>query len=81
MRTLCSARSPAGVPASGAIVFSSLFVLLSLGVCGILGLHAYVHRDDSIRRDAPPQVILAAPSESAVDNTGNAGNAENAENH
>ena len=53
---------PPGVPASGPIVFSSLFVLLSLGVAGFLGLHAYVHRNDAIHPDDSPPLIVAAPS-------------------
>ena len=37
-----------GVQASGAIVVSSLSVLLGLGAVGLMGLHAYVHRYDSV---------------------------------
>jgi hypothetical protein len=54
---------PPGVPASGAIVFSSLFVLFGLGVGGFVGLHAYVHRNDSARRNEDPTLLpVATPS-------------------
>jgi|HubBroStandDraft_1064217.scaffolds.fasta_scaffold01382_7 hypothetical protein len=54
-----------GVPASGAIVFSSLFVLLGLGAGGFLGLHAYVHRNDAAHHDDAPHLVIAAPSGAA----------------
>jgi hypothetical protein len=53
---------PPGIPASGPILFPSLFLLLGLGVVGFLGAHAYVHRDDSIHADGTPPVSVAAPS-------------------
>jgi hypothetical protein len=55
----------AGVPASGAIVFSSLFVFLGLGAGGFIGLHAYVHRNDSAHHDDAPHLLIAAPSRPA----------------
>jgi hypothetical protein len=51
---------PQGTQASGAIVFASLFILLGLGVGGLLGLHAYVHRSD------PPVSLVEIPSGSTV---------------
>src|SRR5580658_4968611 len=52
-----------GIQASGAIVFASIFMLLGLGVGGLLGLHAYVHRS------APPAKPVAAVSAVAVSRT------------
>jgi hypothetical protein len=51
-----------GVPASGTIVFTSLFLLLGLGAGGLIGLHAYVHRNDSPHYDDAPRLVIAAPS-------------------
>jgi hypothetical protein len=70
MTTFGSARSsasqpdyrPSGIPASGSIVFSSLFVLAGLGFIGFLGLHAYVHRNDAIHLNDSPALVVAAPS-------------------
>jgi hypothetical protein len=53
---------PPGIPASGSIVFSSLFVLVGLGVVGFLGLHAYVHRNDAIHADDSPSLVVTAPN-------------------
>lgn len=41
-------------------MFSSLCIMAGLGVGGLFGLHAYVHRDD------PPQSVEALPSASLV---------------
>jgi|HubBroStandDraft_1064217.scaffolds.fasta_scaffold01361_1 hypothetical protein len=49
-----------GIQASGAIVFASIFMLLGLGVGGLLGLHAYVHRSD------PPVLLIEIPAGSTV---------------
>jgi len=53
---------PPGVPASGSIVFSSLFVLFGLGIGGFVSLHAYVHRNDSASRNDPTLSLVATPS-------------------
>jgi hypothetical protein len=47
-----------GTQASGTIVFSSLCIMAGLGVAGLFGLHAYVHRDD------PPLSVDALPAAS-----------------
>jgi hypothetical protein len=49
-----------GLQASGRIVFSSLFIMAGLGVGGVFGFHAYVHRDD------PPLLVDALPAASQV---------------
>jgi hypothetical protein len=65
METLSPSKRSYPLPgnqASGAIVFASLFILLGLGVCGFLSLHAYVHRSDppaSLSEPIPPQVPRA----------------------